>query len=103
MESQSSNLQQMNPQRKAVKPMLPLADALARLVTTISQQLQLCSTSVAIDGALDRTLAEDVYSPLPVPTATNSAMDGYALRFADATADSNQQWPLIGQSLAGHP
>lgn len=103
MESQSSNLQQMNPQTKAVKPMLPLADALARLVTTISQQLQLCSTAVAIDGALDRTLAEDVYSPLPVPTATNSAMDGYALRFADVTADPNQQWPVIGQSLAGHP
>ena len=59
MESQSSNLQQMNPQTKAVKPMLPLADALARLVTTISQQLQLCSTAVAIDGALDRTLAEE--------------------------------------------
>jgi len=35
-----------------------------------------------LDG-LRRTLAEDMFAPIDVPPADNSAMDGYALRHAD--------------------
>src|SRR5665647_3531010 len=42
-----------------------------------------------IRQALSRVLAEDVISPLDVPGHDNSAMDGYALRFADVAADGD--------------
>lgn len=89
---------------KTAKPaMLPLHEAVARLLATISPRLQLQTETLSLSAALDRTLAADVVSPLAVPLATNSAMDGYALRFADVTADPAQRWPVVGQSLAGHP
>jgi molybdopterin molybdotransferase len=42
-----------------------------------------CTEMVDLFDADGRVLAEDVLSPLAVPPAANSAMDGYALRFAD--------------------
>lgn len=83
--------------------MLPLLEAQERLLTVIRSRMQLTATTVSIFSALDRTLAADVFSPIAVPTATNSAMDGYALRFADVMLSTQQRWPVIGQSLAGHP
>lgn len=38
---------------------------------------------VALLDALDRVLGEDVASPIDLPAATNSAMDGYAARGTD--------------------
>jgi len=38
---------------------------------------------VPVAKALGRALAEDIISTIDVPPADNSAMDGYALRFAD--------------------
>lgn len=89
------------PQHKTA--MLPLSEAQERLLTAIRGRMQLVSTTVSIYSALERTLAADVFSPIAVPTVTNSAMDGYALRFADVTLDAEQHWPVVGQSLAGHP
>lgn len=43
---------------------------------------------VPLDAALGRALAEDLVAPESVPPFTNSAMDGYALRAADASAAS---------------
>lgn len=40
--------------------------------------------TVALQDALGRVLAGDVVSPIAVPGEDNSAMDGYALRAADA-------------------
>ena len=42
---------------------------------------------VAVRDALGRVLAEDVISPFNVPAHDNSAMDGYAVRFADLKAE----------------
>ena len=42
--------------------------------------------SVAVRSALDRVLAAEIISPLDVPSHTNSAMDGYALRGEDLRA-----------------
>jgi molybdopterin molybdotransferase len=41
---------------------------------------------VALDAALGRVLAEEVRAPGDVPPHDNSAMDGYAVRAADAVA-----------------
>ena len=58
---------------------------------------------VPIRQALGRILAADVVSPLAVPAHDNSAMDGYALRFADLAADRETVLERIGESFAGKP
>jgi molybdopterin molybdotransferase len=62
--------------------------------------------SVPIERALGRVSAEAVRAESPVPPFDNSAMDGYALRAADAakaSPDSPIELPLAGESRAGHP
>ncbi|MGH8661410.1 MAG: molybdopterin molybdotransferase MoeA, partial [Burkholderiales bacterium] len=58
---------------------------------------------LAIRAALGRVLAEDVVSPFNVPARDNSAMDGYALRFADLKPDGEVTLRNIGSSFAGAP
>jgi molybdopterin molybdotransferase len=58
---------------------------------------------VAIRAGLGRVLAADVISPLDVPAHDNSAMDGYALRFADLKPDSETRLRLAGTAFAGKP
>jgi molybdopterin molybdotransferase len=45
---------------------------------------------VEILEALDRVLAEDVYSDMDIPPFANSAMDGYAVRASDTTEASHE-------------
>ena len=59
---------------------------------------------VPLRDALDRVLAEDVDSPLDLPAHTNSAMDGYALRGAEArgaTADAPKRFRIVDEVQAG--
>jgi molybdopterin molybdotransferase len=58
---------------------------------------------VAVRAALGRVLAADVISPVDVPSHDNSAMDGYALRFADLKADGKVTLKVAGSSFAGVP
>lgn len=58
---------------------------------------------VHVRTALDRILAEDVVSPIAVPGHDNSAMDGWAVRFADLAADGETELTRIGDSFAGKP
>jgi len=48
-------------------------------------------------------LAEDVISPLDVPAHDNSAMDGYAVRFADLKSDGKVTLKVAGTAFAGVP
>jgi molybdopterin molybdotransferase len=78
---------------------LPVAQArefIARLVPAVSGV-----ESVAIRSALGRVLARDVISPIDVPAADNSAMDGYALRGADLAADAPTRLRVVGKGFAG--
>ncbi|MBI4194601.1 MAG: molybdopterin molybdotransferase MoeA [Betaproteobacteria bacterium] len=56
-----------------------------------------------IRAALGRVLAEDIVSPLDVPAHDNSAMDGYAVRFADLRSDGETVLEVGGTALAGAP
>jgi len=56
-----------------------------------------------IRAALGRVLAEDIRSTMNVPLDDNSAMDGYAVRFADLKADAPVTLTVIGASFAGKP
>jgi len=58
---------------------------------------------VHIRAALGRVLAEDVISPLDVPSHDNSAMDGYAVRFADLKIDGKATLKVAGTAFAGVP
>ena len=58
---------------------------------------------VHIRSALDRVLAADVESPLDVPGHDNSAMDGWAVRFADLAHGSETTLRRVGESFAGKP
>ncbi len=65
-------------------PLLPLDDALARLLASATPLPN--QQSVPIGDADGRVLAADVVSALHVPPQDNSAMDGYALRCGDVSA-----------------
>jgi molybdopterin molybdotransferase len=54
-------------------------------------------------SALDRILAEDIISPIDVPGHTNSAMDGFALRYVDLDPDGRTELRCIGTAMAGQP
>ncbi len=56
-----------------------------------------------VRSALNRVLAEDVISPINVPAHDNSAMDGFAVRFADLKADGEVTLKVAGSSFAGKP
>ena len=58
---------------------------------------------VPIRDALGRVLAEDVVSPVDVPSHRNSAMDGWAMRGADLKPDAEATLEEIGSSFAGRP
>src|SRR5690606_29786717 len=55
---------------------------------------------VALGDALGRVLAEPLVASFAVPAWDNSAMDGYALRAADLSADGGSL-PLAGRIAAG--
>jgi len=78
---------------------LPVAQAqefIARLVPRVS-----AVEKVALRAALGRVLARDVVSTFNVPAHDNSAMDGYALRGADLSADAPTVLSIVGTGFAG--
>jgi molybdopterin molybdotransferase len=58
---------------------------------------------VHVRAALGRVLASDVISPLDVPAHDNSAMDGFAVRFADLKSDGDVVLRVTGTAFAGAP
>jgi molybdopterin molybdotransferase len=69
-------------------------------ILKIQQAIQPVVETEVVDllDALDRVLAETVFSAIDVPSYDNSAMDGYAL----CVMDDRTEFKVIGQSLAGH-
>ena len=62
--------------------------------------------TVNLSEAYGRNLAESIPAPEPSPRYTNSAMDGYAVRWSDVM-DASQENPatlkVVGESRAGMP
>src|SRR4051812_9667258 len=80
---------------------MPVAKARAfihQFLTPVS-----ATARVPIRAALGRVLAEDILSPVNVPSHRNSAMDGWAMRGADLKADGETTLQEIGASFAGKP
>src|SRR5260221_2521646 len=69
-------------------------EAMRACITPISDH-----EKVPVGKALGRVLAEDIVPRINVPSHDNSAMDGYAVRFADLDKPLTE----IGAALAGRP
>lgn len=80
---------------------LPADAALARIMESISPIRD--TETTGIRSALGRILAEDITSPINVPSGTNSAMDGYALNSADIPAQGLSELRVAGTAFAGKP
>lgn len=83
---------------KATNQSLSIDDALAVLQ---NRDIAAGTERVGVADAVRRVLAEDVISDAAVPAHDSSAMDGYALRFADLGADRRLR--INGRIAAGHP
>ncbi len=81
--------------------MISLEQALEQILTTLpSPSTQHCET-LPLQSATNRICAEDVISPINVPSFDNSAMDGYAVRLADL--EKSLTLTVAGKSFAGNP
>jgi molybdopterin molybdotransferase len=80
---------------------MPVATARTLIRTFLSPVT--ATERVHIRQALGRVLAVPVISPLAVPGHDNSAMDGYAVRFADLDPKRETTLVRVGESFAGKP
>ena len=83
--------------------------AIAQLVTELIAESRLIQNptdieTVSLDQAINRVLAEDVLSPIDVPSADNSAMDGFAFNGQCLDTQSPEiSLRVIGTAFAGKP
>ena len=61
--------------------LLPLNEALANMLAQLPTPTE--TETLFLNQAANRVLAQDIISPINVPSFDNSAMDGYAIKLAD--------------------
>ncbi len=79
--------------------LLPVADALRRIAGSVEP---VEAQTLPLPQAASRVLAAPVHALRTQPPFPASAMDGYAVRAADAAAPGTRL-AVIGQAAAGHP
>src|SRR5215468_4907933 len=83
-----------------VLPLL-LADAIAAIRAEFSPLRD--HESVPLSRAIGRVLANALTSPVDLPFADLSAVDGFAVRDPDVAVGARVRLRLLGQASAGHP
>ena len=81
--------------------LLSVDEARARILDAVNMIRD--THTAALRDALGQVLAADVVSPIDVPSHTNSAMDGYAVRAADLPEEGTRTFLVAGTSWAGRP
>ncbi|CAN1538831.1 MoeA Molybdopterin biosynthesis enzyme [Rhabdaerophilaceae bacterium] len=76
-----------------------LDDALADLASRLAVLAR--TEKVPVMVAFNRVLAEDAIARFPIPSFDNSAVDGYAVSFADLDQDTETRLPLAQRIAAG--
>ncbi|WP_034945636.1 molybdopterin molybdotransferase MoeA [Erwinia oleae] len=79
--------------------LISLDDALATMLAQITPLTD--DETLSIIDAAGRITAEEVISPIDVPSFANSAMDGYAVRLADI--QNEKPLYVAGKAFAGAP
>jgi molybdopterin molybdotransferase len=77
----------------------PLVDADEAAALVLERTPVLGVETVAVADAPGRVLAEDLFAEAPLPPFPSSAVDGYAVRAADA----GKTLRVLGESAAGRP
>ncbi|NUU39366.1 gephyrin-like molybdotransferase Glp [Pseudomonas sp. C2B4] len=83
---------------RATSPLMPVEEAISRLLTMAEAQRLQDSEPVPLCDARQRVLAHDLVASLDLPPWPNSAMDGYAL---NVTGWDGQPLPVSQQVFAG--
>jgi molybdopterin molybdotransferase len=71
--------------------------AMAQRISTVAD-----TESVSLLEADGRVLAEPLAAPIDLPSFDNSAVDGYAVRFASLAASGETIMSIAGRAAAGH-
>jgi molybdopterin molybdotransferase len=79
--------------------LMPVEDARRAMAERISAVAQ--TESVSLIEADGRVLAEPLIAPIDLPNFDNSAVDGYAVRFASLAASGETVMPMVGRVAAG--
>lgn len=77
----------------------PFAQALSSLLSKVEVKTQ--TQTKPIGQACGAVLSQDIVSTLSIPSADNSAMDGYAVRTSDAIEGA--ELSIVAKVFAGHP
>jgi molybdopterin molybdotransferase len=80
-------------------PMMSVDEAVAIIAARVTAVQDI--ETVDLRHADGRVLAAGISAPLPLPPFTNSAVDGYAVRSADLSGDTEQAFPVTGRIQAG--
>jgi molybdopterin molybdotransferase len=80
-------------------PLMRVDEARRLLAETITPVT--AAEAVALHEALGRILAEDIVSPVDIPPAPNSAVDGFAVWHADLDPEAETRLPVVGRVTAG--
>jgi molybdopterin molybdotransferase len=80
--------------------LMPVEDARRAMAERISAVAE--TERVPLIEADGRVLAEPLIAPIDLPNFDNSAVDGYAVRFASLAASGETLMPIIGRVAAGH-
>ena len=79
--------------------MIPVAEARARILADVATAAP--EETLPVARGLGRVLARDVRAPFDVPTADNSAVDGYAVRAADLDPGGRARVRVVADLPAG--
>lgn len=81
--------------------LVPFDEAMADLAVRIDTVVE--TETVPLIRAAGRILSRDVISERNVPPHDNSAVDGYAVFYADLAENGETRLPVTGRVAAGHP
>jgi len=82
------------------KKLIKLETAINRIKKNIkpTEKIEEINTSIS----LNRILAHNIISKINIPPHSNSAVDGYAIKYNDYKS-GNREFNIVGKSTAGHP
>ena len=80
-------------------PLLPLSEMERLIGERVAPVTE--TERVRLRGARGRVAAADVKAPVDLPPFDNSAVDGYAVRHADLSADGDSKLAIAGRLTAG--
>lgn len=80
-------------------PLLPIEEAAKMMEAQVPPVVE--TETVKLKDALGRIAAEDIKSPIALPSFENSAVDGYAVRHGDIGASGETKFRIVERVFAG--